>query len=76
MARETLTSPVDGVIQQLAVHIVGGVVTAAQTLMVIVPADNPPEIEATVHNQDIVLSTPGSPPGSRSIRSISRAMGS
>jgi hemolysin D len=33
----TLTAPVDGTVQQLAVHTVGGVVTPAQALMVIVP---------------------------------------
>jgi hemolysin D len=32
-----LTSPVDGTVQQLAVHSVGGVVTSAQALMIIVP---------------------------------------
>ena len=36
---QKLTAPVDGVIQQLAVHTIGGVVTPAQTLMLIVPAD-------------------------------------
>jgi hemolysin D len=40
-------------VQQLAVHTVGGVVTPAQTLMVIVPADGPLEIEAMVSNRDI-----------------------
>ncbi len=33
----TLTAPVSGTVQQLAVHSVGGVVTPAQPLMVIVP---------------------------------------
>ena len=53
MQQQTLTAPVDGVVQQLAVHTVGGVVTPAQTLMVIVPADSGLEIEAMVSNQDI-----------------------
>ncbi|MEW7314997.1 HlyD family type I secretion periplasmic adaptor subunit [Buttiauxella gaviniae] len=48
-----LTAPVDGVVQQLAVHTVGGVVTAAQPLMVIVPEQNQVEIEAIVENKDI-----------------------
>jgi hemolysin D len=48
-----LTSPVDGTVQQLAVHTVGGVVTPAQQLMVIVPRDNPLEIEAFLENKDI-----------------------
>jgi hemolysin D len=50
---QSLTSPVDGVVQQLAVHTVGGVVTPAQSLLVIVPADTGLEIEAMVKNHDI-----------------------
>ncbi len=49
----TLTAPVDGTVQQLAVHTVGGVVTPAQQLMMIVPKDNPIEVEAYVENKDI-----------------------
>ncbi len=48
-----LTSPVDGTVQQLAVHTVGGVVTEAQPVMVIVPRDNPLEVEAFIENKDI-----------------------
>ena len=48
-----LTAPVSGVVQQLAVHTVGGVVTPAQTLLVIVPNDSRLEIEAMVSNRDI-----------------------
>ena len=51
--RQTLSAPVDGVVQQLAVHTVGGVVTPAQELMTIVPADSRLEIEAMVLNKDI-----------------------
>jgi hemolysin D len=50
---QQLTSPVDGVVQQLAVHTVGGVVTPAQSLLVIVPDDSALEIEAMVSNRDI-----------------------
>jgi hemolysin D len=50
---QMLTSPVDGVVQQLAVHTVGGVVTSAQSLLVVVPADTHLEIEAMVSNRDI-----------------------
>ena len=42
-----------GTVQQLAVHTVGGVVTAAQQLMAIVPADSRLEVEAMVSNRDI-----------------------
>ena len=48
-----LASPVDGVVQQLAIHTVGGVVTPAQPLMVIVPHDDALEVEAFLENKDI-----------------------
>ncbi len=48
-----LTAPVDGVVQQLAVHTVGGVVTPAQPLMIVVPDGQALEIEAFVENKDI-----------------------
>jgi hemolysin D len=50
---QLLTSPVDGVVQQLAVHTVGGVVTSAQPLLIVVPANAHLEIEAVVSNDDI-----------------------
>jgi len=50
---QQLTAPVDGVVQQLAIHTVGGVVTPAQSLLVVVPSDSPLEIEAMVSNHDI-----------------------
>src|SRR5262245_6335554 len=50
---QVLTTPVDGVVQQLAIHTVGGVVTPAQALLVIVPSDSRMEIEAMVSNRDI-----------------------
>jgi hemolysin D len=54
-----LTAPVDGVVQQLAIHTVGGVVTPAQALAVIVPQDSHLEIEAMVQNRDIGFVTTG-----------------
>ncbi|ECG5644607.1 HlyD family type I secretion periplasmic adaptor subunit [Salmonella enterica subsp. enterica serovar Poona] len=59
LRRMTLRAPVSGTVQQLAVHTVGGVVTAAQPLMVVVPADAPVEVEAFVENQDIGFIHPG-----------------
>jgi len=50
---QELTAPVDGVVQQLAVHTIGGVVTPAQPLAVIVPLDSHLEIEAMLANDDI-----------------------
>jgi hemolysin D len=40
-------------VQQLAIHTIGGVVTPAQVLLVVVPADSHLEIEAMVSNRDI-----------------------
>jgi len=52
-ALQVLTAPVDGTVQQLAVHTIGGVVTPAQTLLVVVPIESHIEIEAMVLNRDI-----------------------
>ncbi|MDR3463398.1 MAG: HlyD family efflux transporter periplasmic adaptor subunit, partial [Beijerinckiaceae bacterium] len=49
----TLRAPVDGTVQQLAVHTLGGVVTPAQQLMVLVPKDAGLEIEAILANKDV-----------------------
>jgi hemolysin D len=50
---QVLTAPVDGTVQQLAVHTIGGVVTPAQALLVLVPSDSHLEIEAMVLNRDV-----------------------
>ena len=50
---QTLHSPIDGVVQQLAVTTVGGVVTAAQPLMTIVPHSAALEVDAQVMNRDV-----------------------
>jgi hemolysin D len=50
---QKLTAPVEGVVQQLAIHTIGGVVTPAQALMLIVPAETRLEIEAMISNRDI-----------------------
>lgn len=49
----TLTAPVDGVVQQLAVHTAGGVVTEAQPLMIIVPEGAQVTAEIALDNKDI-----------------------
>ena len=54
-----LRAPVDGTVQQLAVHTIGGVVTPAQPLLVIVPSEDALEVEATVLNRDIGFVRPG-----------------
>lgn len=48
-----LTAPVDGIVQQLAIHSVGGVVTSAQALMVVVPEQAEVTAEIAVANLDI-----------------------
>ncbi len=50
---QRLTTPIDGVVQQLAVHTVGGVVTPAQELLIVVPQDHPVEVTAQVENKDV-----------------------
>jgi hemolysin D len=50
---QVLTSPVEGVVQQLAVHTIGGVVSPGQALLTVVPSDSHLEIEAMVANRDI-----------------------
>ncbi|WP_020407854.1 HlyD family type I secretion periplasmic adaptor subunit [Hahella ganghwensis] len=49
----TLRAPVNGVVQQLAVHTIGGVVEAAQGLMVIVPEGALLEAEVMILNKDV-----------------------
>lgn len=50
---QRLTAPIDGVVQQLAIHTIGGVVTPAQQLMMIIPEEDNYEVEAWVENKDI-----------------------
>lgn len=60
--RDSLTqlrAPVAGTVQQLVVHTVGGVVTPAQPLLVIVPSGEGLEVEATILNKDIGFVRPG-----------------
>lgn len=54
-----ITSPVDGRVGQLAVHTVGGIVTAAEALLEVVPADTKLQLEAWVANKDIGFIQPG-----------------
>jgi len=56
-----ITAPVAGVVQQLAVHTIGGVVTPAQALMKLVPEDQRLEVEAWILNRDIGFVTAGQP---------------
>lgn len=48
-----LRSPIDGTVQQLTVHTVGGVVPAAQPLMQIVPNRSVIEVESQIKDKDV-----------------------
>ena len=48
-----LTSPIDGVVDQLAVHTLHGVVTPAQHLLIVVPDSRNLMIEAQLANRDV-----------------------
>lgn len=52
-ALQELRAPVDGTVQQLAVHTIGGVVQAAEPLLVVVPDEVDLMVEAMVLNRDI-----------------------
>lgn len=51
--QSVITAPVSGRINQLSVHTVGGVVSEAQSLMMVVPEDAFMEVEAYADNKDI-----------------------
>lgn len=53
LSMQTLKAPIDGVVQQLTVTTVGGVVTAAQPILTLVPDNTSLELEAQVLNKDI-----------------------
>lgn len=48
-----LVAPLDGTVEQLAIHTIGAVVTPAQTLLSIVPYDADIEVEVSFQNRDI-----------------------
>lgn len=50
---QQLRAPIDGIVQQLAIHTIGGVVQPAQPLLVVVPAEGEVEVEAQILNRDI-----------------------
>lgn len=56
-----LRAPVSGTVQQLSISTVGGVVQPAQTLMIIVPDDADPVVEARIQNKDIGFIREGQP---------------
>ncbi|WP_235816915.1 HlyD family type I secretion periplasmic adaptor subunit [Bordetella ansorpii] len=54
-----LAAPVSGTVQQLAIRTVGGVVTEAQPLMLVVPEEHVMEVEAFLENKDVGFVQPG-----------------
>lgn len=58
---QRITAPVDGYVDKLMVHTIGGVVTPAQELIALTPADIPLLIKATVLNKDIGFIKPDMP---------------
>jgi HlyD family secretion protein len=65
LKRIDLRAPQDGVVHQLAVHTVGGVVTAGDPVMLIVPEADALSVEAKVSPQDIDQLHLGQPAGLR-----------
>jgi hemolysin D len=60
VAQARLVAPVDGVVEDLSVHTLGGVVTPAQQLFSVVP-DGGLEVEAEIDNRDIGFVATGQP---------------
>ena len=50
---QNLTSPIDGIVQELKIHTIAGIVTPAQELMKIVPQKASLEAEIMLENKDI-----------------------
>ncbi|HKK00581.1 MAG TPA: HlyD family type I secretion periplasmic adaptor subunit [Desulfuromonadales bacterium] len=57
--RQQIRSPVRGYVSQLQVHTVGGVVTPAEKLATVVPADSLLLVKAQVLNKDVGFLSPG-----------------
>lgn len=61
LRRVDLRAPGDGVVHELAVHTVGGVVGSGETLMVIVPEDDKLAVEVRIAPNEIDRLRPGQP---------------
>ena len=59
--KQILKSPIDGYVNTIFVHTIGGVVTPAQEIMTIVPKDAKMQIKAKVMNQDVGFIESGMP---------------
>jgi len=58
---QSLRAPVDGTVEQLSAHTIGGVVTPAETLMTIVPEGSRLEVEAMLSNREVGFVHAGQP---------------
>lgn len=61
LKRVDIRAPQDGLVHQLAVHTVGGVISAGEVLMLIVPQSDSLTIEVRIAPQDIDQVVPGQP---------------
>ena len=61
LSQGVLRAPIDGTVQQLAVHTIGGVVTPAEPLLALVPNDATLVVEAAVQNRDVGFIRAGQP---------------
>jgi len=59
--KQILKSPIDGYVNEIMVHTIGGVVTPAEKIMTIVPKDASLQIKAKVLNQDVGFVETGMP---------------
>ncbi|MFM7785167.1 MAG: HlyD family efflux transporter periplasmic adaptor subunit, partial [Gammaproteobacteria bacterium] len=55
LARALIRAPVDGVVEQLAVRHAGAVLRPAETVLMLVPRDEPLEVEALLPDRDIAF---------------------
>jgi HlyD family secretion protein len=53
LKRTNLIAPQTGIVHELSVHTIGGVITSAETVMVIVPVDERLKIQAKINPTDI-----------------------
>jgi hemolysin D len=58
-AQTEIRSPIDGVVEQLSVHTLHGVVTPAEHLMMVVPDTRDLTVEARLANRDVGFVRPG-----------------
>lgn len=61
LQRIEIKSPVSGIVHDLAIHTIGGVINSAETLMEIVPEDSKLTVECRIQPQDVDQLTVGQP---------------